>query len=220
MDRSDPEISSDIVEALSRDSRVNTARITVIVNAGCVTLSGDTPTLYTASIARELVACVPGIRAVCCELEVVRPAGIPADTDICSHAEHILSWNASIGAREVSVSVNCGRVKLEGEVDAYWQRSRAEALILDIQGVVGVINKLVVIPELVPGDQVIASDVKSAITRCTCLNHDDITVEVEQGLVTLSGQVPSWWSKQNTPQLAESILGVKGVVDRLVVEQS
>jgi|GEM_PF-6771027 len=35
MERSDPEIRSDIVEALSRDSRVNTARITVAVEAQC-----------------------------------------------------------------------------------------------------------------------------------------------------------------------------------------
>ncbi len=220
MEHSDPEIRSDVVEALSRDSRVNSARITVVVEEGSVTLRGDAPTLYTAGVARDLVACVPGIRSVRSELAVARTADIPTDADIRSHAEHILGWNASIGARDVSVSVVGGRVQLEGEVDAYWQRSRAEALILDIQGVVGVVNNLVVVPELIPGDQVIAGDVKSAITRCTCLEHDSITVEVDQGLVTLSGYVPNWRSKQYTPRLAESILGVKGVIDHLVVQQA
>ena len=219
MERSDPEITSDIVEALSRDSRVNTARITVSVKDGSVTLYGDAPTLYTTCIANQLAACVPGIRMVRNELAVARQASAPSDADIKSHAEHILSWNASIGARKVRINVTSGSVTLEGEVSAYWQRSRAEALMLDIQGVVGVVNKLVVIPELVPQDQVIATDVESAIARCSCLRHDTITVEVDNGMVTLSGQVPSWWSKQNTPRLVESILGVKGVVDQLVVEE-
>lgn len=218
MDCNDAEIRSDIVEVLSRDSRVNSARITVTVKDGGVTLSGDAPTLYTTYVACELAACVPGIRAVHNELSVVRPASVPGDTEIKDHAEYILSWNASIGTRKVKVGVTSGNVTLEGEVEAYWQRLRAEALMLDIQGVVGVVNKLEVVPELVPKDQVIATDIRSAIARCTCLDHDSIAVEVDHGLVTLSGQVPNWWSKHNMPHLAESILGVKGVIDHLVVD--
>ncbi len=218
MERSDAEISSDIVEALSRDSRVNNARITVVVRDGDVVLSGDGPTLYTTHVANELAACVPGIRSVRNELTVARPAAIPSDDEIRSHAEHILSWNASIAARRVAVSVSSGRVTLEGEVDACWQRNRAEALMLDIEGVIGVVNNLEVMPELIPQDQVIATDVRSALARCTSLDPDSITVEVDHGLVTLRGRVPSWWNKRNTPHLAESILGVKGIVDDLVVE--
>jgi osmotically-inducible protein OsmY len=106
---------------------------------------------------------------------------------------------------------------LEGEVDAYWKRNRAELLMLDIEGIIGVVNKLAVIPELTPQDKVIADDVKSAIARCACMGREHIEVEVRQGLVTLTGNVPSLWSKQTTPHLAETILGVKGVIDNLVV---
>jgi osmotically-inducible protein OsmY len=183
------------------------------------TLTGDAPTLYTIFIANELAASVPGVRRVHSELAVARPANAPTDAEIKNHAEHILRWNASISAGKVNVSVVSGRMALEGEVVAYWQRSRAEALMLDIEGVVGVDNNLLVVPELVPQDQVIATDVQSAIARYSCADQNSITVEVSHGRVTLSGNVPNWWSKQNTSHLVEYILGVKGVVDRLVVEQ-
>jgi len=160
---------------------------------------------------------VPGIHTVRNELAVVHASGVPGDSDIKNHAEHMLKWNASVGARKINVGVASGYITLSGEVDAYWQRCRAESLMLDIQGVIAVVNKLEVIPDLIPQDRVIASDVKSAIARCACLDNDSISVEVEHGVVTLSGRVPSWWGKHNTPHLAASILGVKGVVDHLVV---
>jgi osmotically-inducible protein OsmY len=217
MERSDDLIRSDVVEALSRDSRINSARITVAVENGSVLLSGDAPTLYTIHVARELAACVHGVHSVHSELGVSRPPAGPSDAAITNYAEQILRWNASISAGRIGVCVDGGVVTLEGEVDAYWKRSRAELLMLDIEGIVGVINKLAVVPELMPQDQVIADDVKSAIERCTCMRRDSITVEVNQGLVTLTGHVPSLWSKHNTPHLVESILGVKGVIDNLVV---
>jgi len=215
---SDAEITGDIVEALSRDGRVNTARITVTVSQGHATLSGDAATLYAICVANHLAASVAGVLIVNNQLAVARPDNVPADADIKDRAVQILGWNTSIGTHKVRVSVTSGRVVLEGEVEAYWKRSRAESLILDIQGVVDVDNRLAVIPEIVPQDQVIATDIKSALARYQCPNQDRINVEVDHGLVTLSGHVPSWWSKQNMPHLAESILGVKGVVDHLVVE--
>jgi osmotically-inducible protein OsmY len=49
------------------------------------------------------------------------------------------------------------------------------------------------------------------------MGREHIEVEVRQGLVTLTGNVSNLWSKQTTPHLAETILGVKGVIDNLVV---
>jgi osmotically-inducible protein OsmY len=217
MDCSDEVIRSNVVEALSRDSRFNSARITVVVEAGKATLRGDAPTLYTIHIATELAASVRGVASVHSELNVSRVAGSPDDAVIERFADQILHYNASIGGGDIHVAVTAGIVTLQGEVDTYWKRNRAEALVLDIQGIVGVVNELVVVPELVPQDKVIADDVKSAIERCTCFGQDSINVEVRQGLVTLTGKVPSLWSKHNTPHLAECILGVKGVIDNLVV---
>ncbi len=213
------EIKSDVVEALSRDGRVHSARITVVVENGRVILSGDAPTLYTIQTAMEVAACVQGVHSVHSELRVSRPPAGPSDAAIRNYAEQILRWNASISAGRIGVRVDAGVLTLEGEVDAYWKRSRAELLMLDIEGIVGVINQLAVVPELVPQDQVIAEDVKFAIERRTCRQQDSITVEVSQGLVTLTGHVPSLWSKHNTPHLVESILGVKGVIDNLVVAE-
>jgi osmotically-inducible protein OsmY len=217
MDRSDEVIRSDVVEALSRDCRFNSARITVVVHDGDVKLSGDAPTLYTAHAAAELAASVQGVVSVHSELGVSRSDASLDDAMIRRFADQLLRYNASIGGGNIAVTVDAGTVTLRGDVDAFWKRNRAELLMLDIQGVVGVINELGVVPELVPQDQVIADDVKSAIARSTCLGRNSINVEVHHGLVTLTGNVPSLLSKQATPHVAECILGVKGVIDNLVV---
>jgi osmotically-inducible protein OsmY len=217
MERSDEIVRSEVVETLSRDSRVNTARITVVVEQGRVVLRGDAPTLYTIHVAMELAACVCGVQSVHSELDVTRPASSPSDDAILNYAGQVLRWNVSTGAGKIRVRVDGGMLTLEGEVDAYWKRNRAELLMLDIEGIVGVVNKLVVVPELTPQDKVIADDVKSAIARCTGMGREHIEVEVRQGLVTLTGNVSNLWSKQTTPHLAETILGVKGVIDNLVV---
>ena len=217
MERCDEGVRSDVVEALSRDSRFNSARITVTVVSGRAILRGDARTLYTIRIAGELAATVRGVISVDNELRVSRDAACPDDAVIELLAEQILKYNASIGADRVRVAVGAGTVTLRGQVDAYWKRLRAESLMLDIQGVVGVNNELAVVPELVPQDAVIADDVKSAIERSACPGQNSISVKVDHGLVTLTGSVPSLLSKKITPHLAESILGVKGVIDNLVV---
>lgn len=217
MDCSDEVIRSDVVEALSRDSRFNNARITVVVEAGRVKLRGDAPTLYTIQTAAELAASVRGVVSVLSELNVSRSAASPDDTAIRRFAEQLLRYNASMGDGNIAVAVEGGTVTLKGDVDAYWKRNRAESLMLDIQGVVDVINELAVVSDLVPQDKVIADDVKSAIARSACLARNSISVEVHHGLVTLTGNVPSLLSKHTTPHIAECILGVKGVIDNLVV---
>ncbi len=219
MQLSDAEIKSDVVEALSRDSRFSLARITVRVDQGLVVLSGDAPNLYTIQVAMEVASCVNGVQGVRSELGVANPEKKPDDELIRKNADQILCWSASLSDGQVAVHVSSGLLTLEGKVDAYWKRRRAEALMLDVKGVVAVVNNIEVVPDLEPQDQVIADDVKSAIERCSCLGRDTIAVDVNDGLVTLSGQVPTLTSKRQTPCLAEAVLGVKGVIDKLEVGQ-
>jgi osmotically-inducible protein OsmY len=219
MESNDAVIRSDVVEALSRDSRFSLARITVKADHGLVVLSGDAPNLYTIQVAMEVSGCVNGVQGVRSELSVVNSLEKPDDESIRESAGQILSWSASIGDGPVDVHVASGLLTLDGEVDAFWKRRRAEALMLDVRGVVAVVNNIKVIPLLEPQDQVIADDVKSAIERCSCLSRDAIVVDVRQGLVTLSGRVPTLSSKRQTPCLAEAVLGVKGVIDKLEVCQ-
>jgi len=100
-------------------------------------------------------------------------------------------------------------------VDAYWKGDHIEELILDIQGITHVDNRLVVNPDLIPQDQVIADDVRSAIDRYTRLGDDTIRVDVNDGIVTLTGNVTNWYSKFRTPRVAEHVLGVKDIVNNL-----
>ena len=217
MECRDETIKSDVVEALSRDSRVNSARITVDVDNCHVTLSGDAPTLFAIQAALDLVLSVHGVRTIHNNLEVYAGQQRLSDEEVQRCTQQVLRWNVSLNTSPLTVSVLHGSVTVKGEVDAYWKRGHAEYLVRDLQGVVAVTNEVLVKPALAPEDQVIRDDVKMAIARCSCTGDDAIDVEVNKGQVVLSGKVTSLWSKHMTPHVVESILGVKGVTDKLTV---
>ena len=58
---------------------------------------------------------------------------------------------------------------------------------------------------------------ETALNRYTRLGDNLINVDASDGIVTLTGNVSTWYSKCRTPQVAEHILGVKGIVNKLMV---
>jgi osmotically-inducible protein OsmY len=59
--------------------------------------------------------------------------------------------------------------------------------------------------------------VRDALAADQRLASSDVTVDVQQGEVTLHGQVPSLYQKRLAEQVAHDVVGVAGVTDRLAV---
>ena len=67
-------------------------------------------------------------------------------------------------------------------------------------------------------DKKIQEDVMSEIDWDPEVNSEDIGVAVEEGIVTLSGQVDSYWTKKAAEKAAKRVKGVKGVAQDIVVK--
>jgi len=80
-----------------------------------------------------------------------------------------------------------------------------------------VINELVVVPTEDVRGKVIAENIERALERCADLDAEDITVKVADGVVTLSGSLPSWSAYRGANEAVAHTTGVKGIINNLVV---
>lgn len=67
-------------------------------------------------------------------------------------------------------------------------------------------------------DKKIQEDVMYELEWDPEVDSTDIGVAVEEGIVTLSGQVDSYWTKKSAENAAKRVKGVKGVAQDIIVE--
>ena len=217
---SSEEIKKDTVDQFYWDSRINASNIKVEVYDGKVILTGKVPS-YTAKLAAETdTLAIPGVSSVVNNLDIQYSPGIklPTDVELQSNIMNNLVWNPNIDSTNINVSANKGIVTLEGSVDSYWQKILAEELASDMAGVLSIVNKLTV----VPSENIIDSSIAKAIVTCfdrnPNINIDSIDVEVEEGIVTLSGTVPNWIAYYDALSSARCTVGVVNVINSLNIE--
>lgn len=220
MNNRDEEIKKGVIDSLYWDGRVDASNVNVDIHDQRVTLRGSVAS-YSASEAALFDAWrVPGVTKVDNQLLVRFPsqARLPSDEQIRSNVKNMLLWNESTRDQDIDVKVKNGTVELEGSVDAYWRKLRAEQIVKDATGVVGITDRLAVVPTKAILDNVIAEDITNAIDRDYAVRIDDIDVRVQDGKVTLSGKLPNRSAIDAALDAASNTFGVKEVVDRLVIE--
>lgn len=67
-------------------------------------------------------------------------------------------------------------------------------------------------------DKTIQEEVMTEIDWDPEVETEDVGVAVEDGIVTLSGQVASYWSKKAAERAAKRVRGVKGVAQNIIVK--
>jgi osmotically-inducible protein OsmY len=213
----DEKVKRDIVDQLYWDSRVDAANVSVTVDKGAVTLSGTVNNYAALQAAITDAWTTPGVASVENNLEVNYRVPVPDDQEIRERIELLLEWNPVMESGEITVSVNSGWVILEGSVDTLWQKNRAEYIALDVMGVVGIINKLSVVPTRDILDEKIGTDIQEALQRNGEVNVNWINVSVENGTVTLSGTVPTLSARRAAYETVLFTAGVKNIEDNLNV---
>ena len=131
-----------------------------------------------------------------------------------------LDWDPSIDPSAVGVAVKDGVVTLSGSVISYWQKKEAERVSKRVRGVKAVAEDLTI---KLPGaaersDTDIAQSVVSGLRFNVAVPPDRIQVTVENGWVTLEGEV-EWQHQKNTVEYAiKYLMGVKGVTNSITIK--
>lgn len=130
-----------------------------------------------------------------------------------------LKWNPLLTASEIGVSVNSGIVTLSGQVDAYYKKLEAEQEAKKIAGVKAIAEDIHVgvSPRHKRTDAEIAAAVLNALKWDTSIPEDHIRVKVEDGVVTLEGEVEWVFQLQSAARAAGRLAGVRKVINSIAL---
>ena len=140
-----------------------------------------------------------------------------SDANVTASVKSALISNDATKARQINVETNDGVVQLSGFVDSAAAKSAAESTAQNVEGVKQVENKLLIRDAnrsagQATDDTVIAAKVKGQLAGKAGLGTaSDVNVEVNSGVVELSGFVETADQKAKAAELARGINGVKNV---------
>ncbi len=205
-------------EPLLNGSSGQKADLGVTAENGVVTLTGHVDS-YPAKLAAERAAkSINGVRAVAEEIEVrLDHKNMKTDTEIAQAAVDALRWCTAVPDDRITVSVENGWVKLEGDVEWQFQKDEARKEVEDLAGVKGISNLVTVKPILKPVQ--IKDKIKQAFQRSATINAGNVSVDVNGSLVTLKGTVHSWAERDEAENAAWAAPGVSKVNDQITVEE-
>ncbi|WP_083492836.1 BON domain-containing protein [Lyngbya aestuarii] len=138
------------------------------------------------------------------------------DAEITEAIERELEISRGISPASILVATNEGIVTLSGSVNNILAQERAERIASMIKGTRAVINEINVEP--VPRtDAEILENINSALVNDPVTEVWEIEPVVNNGVVTLGGEVDSWQEKQLASRVAKGVAGVKQIDNQISI---
>jgi osmotically-inducible protein OsmY len=131
-----------------------------------------------------------------------------------------LRWEPSVHAAHIGVAALAGAVTLTGQVESYAEKHAAETAARRIKGVLAITQEIEVqVPfERKRSDDGIALAILDRLAWDTSIPKDSIAVRVEQGWVTLSGEVGWNYQREAATQQVRRLHGVIGVSNQVSIK--
>jgi len=242
MQVSDDALKQRIEQTLQADPSLNSSEITVqSVNQGVVLLGGTAKTLSAHLRAVEVAAGVPGVRRIASEIqspETMADAEIwrdpkpqspseghgvgdtASDIWITSATKMRLLADSETPALDINVDTLSGVVTLFGIVSSQEAKAAAEADARKVSGVKRVENELQVVASAKQAAGKVRDEELERMVKKAFDTPDlkDISIEVKNGVVRLTGTVPSGGRRLEAAVAARSVPGVRAVEDDLRLE--
>jgi len=223
--RSDQEIKDDAVAKIARDVYLEGLPISVSVKNRVVTLSGKVGSAYEKDRARNDVRWLSHVKEVKNNLNVEywenygsrKKMATPSDSELKDAVSKELQADLRVNADEITVKTSYGSVILSGSVYSHKEKQIAEQDARDVIGVAWVSNKLFARVDK-RANWAVRDDVKFNLNTDATTEGFDIGVKTNDGVVTLSGAVNTWYEKIHAGDVASRVKGVKDVINLISVD--
>ena len=129
-----------------------------------------------------------------------------------------LEYDPSIDARKIGVAVEDGIVTLTGEVPSFAEKWNAERAAERVEGVRGIVNKIEV---KIVGDYTdtdIAREAADALRWNLMVPPGKVIPKVENGYITLTGEMNYDFQRRAAEKAVRYIPGVKGVINLVTIK--
>jgi osmotically-inducible protein OsmY len=143
------------------------------------------------------------------------------DIQLKKDIEEELRWDPKVNSAQIGVTVDQGAVSLLGAVDTYAEKWAAEDAAKRVGGVRTIAQDLMVKiqNEHKHSDSEIAEAVQSAIKWNVYIPHT-VTAKVQQGAVTLEGEVTWNFQRDAAARAVRYLTGVSTVYNSITLKQS
>ena len=216
----DDKIGEAVDKAISYDPRVLSTRVNTQVDNARVTLTGKVNTLSAKQAAAEDARNTVGVIRVKNQIKVTPPAQAVSNQELEETIVDKFRRDAYVDNFEITVTALGGMVSLYGTVDTYYEKARAEDLVSEVKGVYSVNNNLIVQQDwdsyvykpyvddsyiydydwysyqpnvtVTKDDHELKDNIESQLFWSPFVDSDQVTVMVDDGKATLTGQVDSW----------------------------
>lgn len=141
------------------------------------------------------------------------------DSEIQKNVMEELKYEPLLNSTEIGVAVKNGIVTLSGTVDLFNKKKAAERAAKRVLGVKAVAEDIVVRISALGKrtDTEIAEAVVNALKWHSSVPDDKIKIKVEEGWVTLEGDVEWQFQRNSAKYVIENLHGVVGISNNIVV---
>lgn len=184
--------------------------INATFRSGVAHLSGFVDVLGEKKFAESVVRSIDGVH------KVENNITISMDSQITDkHIEkEVIDRLRDNGISEIGVKVNDGVVSLMGHIDTLSRAHSAMNIATQVRGVKDVVNNTEVNDTELYDDISITNAIKDKLIDSE-LSSDDIAIDVNDGIVTLSGYVNNQHEKRIAKDMATEVKGVTKVHNRI-----
>lgn len=143
-----------------------------------------------------------------------------SDTQLESDVTSELAWDPSINATAIGVMVKNGIVTLSGQLDTFGEKHAVARAVSRVAGVRGIALDLDVklAADHKRNDTEIAHAALGAWRWHSWVPHEHLQVEVEDGWVTVSGEVDWHYQLKSAEQCVRPLMGVRGLTNKITVK--
>jgi len=214
--QTDQDIKRAVETAFVYDPRISSFDPEINVNEGIVTLKGVVGNLQAKKAAGEDAKNVVGVWRVKNHIKV-QPSILPMDAELKDMVGQALVNDPYINRSDVHIRVSYGMVYLSGKVNTSFEKFHAELVAQRVRGVTSVVNNLDYDYKWAwKSDRKIKDEIKDQFQWSLFVDGSDIKVSVENGVVTLEGEVYNW-SEYNAAEKNAFEAGAKDVINNLDV---
>jgi osmotically-inducible protein OsmY len=131
-----------------------------------------------------------------------------------------IKWEPLLNAAEIGVTAKDGVVSLTGVVDSYSKKLEAEAAAKSVAGVKAVVEKIEIkfSSSWNKSNADIANEVLAALKSRWDVPSDKVKVTVQDGWVTLAGELSWNYQKDAAKDAINYLSGVKGVTNNIMIK--
>lgn len=141
------------------------------------------------------------------------------DNDIQQAVLDEFVWDPEVEAADIGVEVDDGVVTLTGTVETYTEKVAAENAAQRVDGVRAIANNLSIHRLFTHNDTDIARDAASALEARVSVPSDRIAIVVQNGKITLRGEVDWAYQRTAAEDAVQDLRGVRGVINLITIAQ-